>query len=124
VAKKKPNGATVSVGKGPAKDSKPAMTAIATISREVARDLDSQRLDLMFAGLIAEPIYDEKGRLVSGGAYGGEPQSVSAAVKVLERRAKLLGLDAPTKVKAEVTGSLKDMTDAELLELKKRLGGK
>jgi hypothetical protein len=36
----------------------------------------------------------------------GSPPAVSAAVRVSERRARLLGLDAPVATRSELTGSL------------------
>lgn len=49
------------------------------------RDLELARLDRMLLG-------------VWGNAVKGDVQSVDRAVKIMERRAKLLGLDAPTKL--------------------------
>ena len=36
----------------------------------------------------------------------GDPKAVSAAIRVAERRAKLLGLDAPALTKTELSGSM------------------
>jgi hypothetical protein len=36
----------------------------------------------------------------------GEPRAVAATVRVCERRARLLGLDAPTQTKTEFAGKL------------------
>jgi len=36
-------------------------------------------------------------------AMAGEVQSIAAVIKLMERRSRLLGLDAPTKVQADVT---------------------
>lgn len=48
------------------------------------KEMELQRLDAMFKGLWPA-------------ASKGNPQSVEKALKVMERRSKLLGLDAPTK---------------------------
>jgi hypothetical protein len=56
--------------------------------------------------------------LVAAGAFEGDGRTVIAAMKVGERRAKLLGLDQAAKV--ELTGKgFGDMTDAEVLALAK-----
>jgi hypothetical protein len=60
---------------------------------EELRDLALQRLDQMTAGLSA-PI------------RAGSPPAVTAAVRVSERRARLLGLDAPVVTKNELTDAL------------------
>ena len=63
-------------------------SAIAAIPREAAEDvrrLELERVDRMIAG--AWP-----------GASSGDPKSIFAVVKLMERRAKYLGLDAPSKV--------------------------
>ena len=57
------------------------------------RDLELQRFDEMTAGLW--PLVKK-----------GSPPAVSAAVRVSERRSRLLGLDEPTVTKSEITGSL------------------
>jgi hypothetical protein len=51
---------------------------------EDLRDLELQRCDVMVNGL-----WD--------GIRGGDPRSVMAAVRVSERRARLLGIDAPVQ---------------------------
>src|SRR5579885_103141 len=81
-----------------------ALEGLKREAAERALALDFERLDRMLEGLCSEPRYDDKGRLVSGGAFGGEPQAVIAALKIIERRAKYLGLDAPEK--HEHTGAL------------------
>lgn len=49
------------------------------------RQLETERLDVMQAALWPS-------------VQSGDPQAVDKALKVMERRAKLLGLDAPTKI--------------------------
>ncbi len=56
---------------------------------EEARQLELERLDHLLTKL-------------TPGVDMGDVQSITAAIKVSDRRAKLLGLDAPTKVQAEV----------------------
>lgn len=57
-------------------------------SKHYAR-LDMSRLDNLLKALQA-------------GVERGESRAISTAIKVLERRAKLLGLDAPTKQQVEI----------------------
>src|SRR5262249_37658486 len=65
-----------------------------TVGRaEALRDLELERCDRMVAGLWPQ-------------IEQGKPPAVSAAVRVSERRARLLGLDAPTTMRTEMTGSL------------------
>lgn len=61
---------------------------------ETLRELELQRLDKIINSLDA---------WVASGNVG----AVNAWIKASERRAKLLGLDAPTKVDAKVAGTLK-----------------
>ena len=88
------------------------LKAIPAENAEAVRKLELERLDQMLEGLARDAEYDDKGRLLRGGMCDGEPAAVSAAVKVMDRRAKLLGLDAPTKVQAEVTEA--KLSDEEL----------
>lgn len=83
--------------------------------------------------LVGEPMRDwlaeltvKCERMLAGleehGANDGDAKAVLAAVKLLERIARMHGVDAPTKV--DMTRGLKDMSDAELAELERRLSGK
>ena len=81
-----------------------------TVGRaEELRDLELHRLDQMTAGLWP-PI------------RAGSPPAVTAAVRVSERRARLLGLDAPVVTKNELTGALS--VTAERLAAERELFGK
>ena len=62
------------------------------------RDLELQRFDEMTAGLWPQ-------------VQKGSPPAVTAAVRVSERRSRLLGLDEPTATRTEISGSLS--VDAE-----------
>lgn len=77
-----------------------AIAAIPQENAEAVRVLELQRIDRMLRGLCRRREVDEDGRVTGrpGLAYLGEPKAVAAAVKLMERRAKLLGLDAPAKV--------------------------
>ena len=57
------------------------------------RDLELQRFDEMTAGLWPQ-------------VQKGSPPAVTAAVRVSERRSRLLGLDEPTATRTEISGSL------------------
>jgi len=64
------------------------------------RALELERLDAMNAGLWPQ-------------IRTGSPPAVTAGVRICERRSRLLGLDAPTTSKTEVTAS-RSVTDAQL----------
>ena len=66
------------------------LAAQALDSADELRQMELERLDMLIKGL--EPM-----------AAVGKPDAVSAYLRVMERRAKLLGLDAP--VRQEVTGA-------------------
>lgn len=55
-----------------------------TDDAEAVKSIELERCDTMLQGLEA-------------GIKAGDPQSVNAAIRVMERRARLLGLDAPEK---------------------------
>jgi len=60
---------------------------------------------------------------VWNGVLRGEVPSVMALIKVMERRAKLLGLDMPTLAKIEVTHYESDTIDEEVKRLATLLDG-
>ena len=68
------------------------------ITREPAQDLlklDLERLDAMWG-------------IHYLNAQAGDPQALASCMKIMERRARLLGLDAPTKIaETEADGSAK-----------------
>ena len=99
------------------------LAAIPAENAEAVRKLELERLDQMLEGLAREAKYDEKGKLLSGGMCDGEPSAVQAAVKIMDRRAKLLGLDAPAKIQAEVatTQLSDDEIERRLSEIRERL---
>jgi hypothetical protein len=61
-------------------------------------------------------------------ALAGRYTAIDRVLKILERRAKLLGLDAPVKVEGDLRGvvavhsSVKEMTDAELERIASQTG--
>jgi hypothetical protein len=78
-----------------------------TVERaEELRALELQRFDKMIAGLWPD-------------IEAGSPPAVTAAIRVSERRARLLGLDAPVVTKSEVAASLGIY--AERLDAERRL---
>ena len=80
-----------------------------TIGRaEELRALELERFDRMVEGLWPQ-------------IRGGNPPAVSAAVRVSERRSRLLGLDEPTATKTEVSGSLGVATDTRLKAMREDL---
>ncbi|MFD6565376.1 hypothetical protein [Micromonospora profundi] len=101
---------------------------------EVHRETELQRLDILWADAWAvlkrehitvshgKVVYDER-TLADGEAKpllddGPVLQAISTLLKIQERRAKYLGLDAPTKVEAITIDSL----DAEIARLAAELG--
>lgn len=69
------------------------LKSTALVEAEHLRNMELERLDGMLAGLWPA-------------ASSGDPQSVAAALRIGERRAKLLGLDAPTKLAGHDGGAL------------------
>lgn len=65
-----------------------ALDEIRASYRETAAEVLELELDRL----------DEMTRALSGKVGYGDPQAVTAALRVMDRRAKLLGLDAPTKI--------------------------
>lgn len=47
----------------------------------------------------------------------GDTKAIDTALKIMDRRAKMLGLDAPTKVQAEITNHDTNSIDAEVARL-------
>jgi hypothetical protein len=68
------------------------------------RQTDLARLDLLWRGVAPE-------------AMQGSPRHVLAAVRVLERRAKMIGYDAPTKVEQHITIEEQTALDREIEQL-------
>jgi hypothetical protein len=62
-----------------------ALDAVIRQTAERLRDLEAARLDRLNVAL-------------ANGIKAGTPAAIFAAVKVMERRAKLFGLDAPTMI--------------------------
>lgn len=70
-----------------------ALAAARQDSAEELRQLELERCDMLFKGL--EPM-----------AAIGNPGAVNSFLRVMERRAKLLGLDAPVKADVKTDGQL------------------
>lgn len=66
---------------------------------ERLRDLEATRLDRLWLAL-------------QSGIKAGKPGAIMAAVRVMERRAKLFGLDAPTKVEMSDATTLAEKIQA------------
>ena len=69
------------------------LDAVVAVKAERLRDLEAARLDRLNAAL-------------APGIKAGQPAAVFAAVKIMERRAKLLGLDAPTTITGPEGGAV------------------
>lgn len=77
---------------------------------EFLKRIEERRLDRLLAGLFPA-------------AEGGDVQAVNAVLRVMERRAKLRGLDAPTEISGNLgLGFLNTMTDDELTNQAKTAG--
>jgi hypothetical protein len=63
---------------------------------ERLRDLEGRRLDALQVGLVP-------------GIRNGDPRAIGAAVRLMERRARLFGLDAPTEFSGPNGGPLQVM---------------
>lgn len=72
------------------------------------RQLELERLDRMLTAL-------------DDGIGNGDPKAVTAAIRISERRAKLLGLDKPIQVEATVVTV--DLIDREIERLSAKLAG-
>ncbi len=106
-----------------------ALMAIVEPSAARLRTLELARLDLLlgkaWSVLKAEHIVVSQGR-VMGDPRTGEPmvdhgpvlQAIATVLKIMERRAKLMGLDAPVKVEAITV----DQIDAEVARLAAEMG--
>ena len=73
-------------------------------ARKEALRLELERLDALHAG-------------VWEAAAEGDPEAIDRVIKIMQRRAALRGLDAPKRVKAEMTDgteSAEEMSDDEL----------
>lgn len=79
-----------------------------TDKSEQLRQLELERLDMLTNGL--EPF-----------AKVGNPGAVNSFLRVMERRAKLLGLDAPSKVDLNI--DVRTLSDDELLAILEDKGG-
>ena len=73
------------------------------------RELEVQRLDEFLRALWPK-------------IQSGNPRAIETALKVSERRAKLLGLDAPEKREVTVDASVQSLTHTELVSEYARLG--
>lgn len=71
---------------------------------EAIRQVETERLDLMQSA-------------VWGKVLGGDVSSIMTVVRIMERRAKLLGLDQPFKQQIEVTTYDGDTIDREVARL-------
>jgi hypothetical protein len=67
------------------------------------RQMEIQRLDMMLMGLAAK------------GMFKGNVQAVNAGLNVAARRAKLLGLDAPTEINQRGGGNVQLVVDPAAL---------
>jgi len=61
---------------------------------DMVRQLEIQRLDMMLMGLASKGLFD------------GDTKAVTAGLALMARRAKLLGLDAPTQIETSGDGTI------------------
>jgi hypothetical protein len=84
-----------------------AMRAECAEEAEAVRVIELERLDALWVGNYPA-------------AVSGDSSAINSALKIMERRARLLGLDAPTKVApttpdGEAAYNLPSISDAELI---------
>jgi hypothetical protein len=70
--------------------------------------LEVERLDMLWRALLPK-------------ALAGSPRHAEVAVRILESKRKLLGVDAPVKVRSEVDVTIHDGIDAEIEQLMERM---
>lgn len=78
------------------RDVSDALKALQQEPAEDLRKIEVQRLDDLLLALWPK-------------AKKGHPASVDRVIRIMERRARLLGLDAPTSITADVTGGLAEL---------------
>lgn len=71
---------------------------------EAVRAMELERLDRLFAGSYAQ-------------AAGGDPKALASIMRVMERRARLLGLDAPIRQDIELVAFNGSELDREVIRL-------
>lgn len=97
---------------------------LSTISRDIQRALaDIPREEADALRKIEVQRLDRLQRAVWTKALGGDLSAVDRAVKIVDRRAKLLGLDAPQKVEVAASDVDLDATVAKLLRVAELTGG-
>jgi len=77
---------------------------------DAVREAEIARLDRLMQGVWTQ-------------ALRGETRSVDAVLRIMDRRARLLGLDAPIKQQLEVNTYERDSIDAEVAKLAALLDG-
>jgi hypothetical protein len=83
------------------------LSALAEVTREPAEDAllaDLERLDLLWRAALEQ-------------ALAGSAQWAAVALRVLERRARILGYDAPARAEVHMTVEEVDQLDAEIEQL-------
>jgi hypothetical protein len=91
------------------------------IIREVMDGIVSATTENVASGRALDLLrIDEAIKAVSPAADMGDPKSIDALMKLLDRRAKLAGLDAPTRSQSQTIFA--QYTEAELLDQAARLG--
>jgi hypothetical protein len=70
---------------------------------DVVRTMEIERLDMMLAGLVDKGLFD------------GEAEIVRVGLLLMARRAKLIGLDAPTEINSRGGGNVQLIVDGATL---------
>ena len=71
---------------------------------ESVREMEAMRLDALLLGLWQK-------------ARSGDLQVIDRVLKIMDRRARLLGLDAPAKIETDNTGTVKHEHDHKVIEI-------
>lgn len=81
-----------------------ALTRVVKEDVDAIRDLETERLDLAQSA-------------IWGKVLQGDNPSIQSLIRIMERRAKLLGLDQPTRIQAEVISYDANSIEAELARI-------
>jgi hypothetical protein len=76
---------------------KEALNAIIIPGVELLRKQEAERLDAMLIPVMGK-IMEARNAAIAGLAYEAPLDEIAAALKISERRARIFGLDAPTKI--------------------------
>lgn len=92
------------------------------VAKELARQKELTSEKAMELIRLESLRLDELWKAVLPRCQTGEPRAIAAALAIMDRRARLLGLDAPVKSTSTVELELKEMSDSQLAEAARMVG--